>query len=51
MLTYTTTHLYLTWKIHHGTCKDEIGSPLQYPQKVLILSIERNQIQQMYDLA
>ena len=27
MLTFVTTHLYPTWKLHCDTCKDEIMSP------------------------
>ena len=30
MLTFVTTRWYPTWKLHSRTCKDEIGSPLQY---------------------
>lgn len=30
MLTFATTHLNLTWTLRHGTCKDELGSPLRY---------------------
>ena len=30
MLTLATTHLYLTWKLHSGTCKHEIECLLRY---------------------
>ena len=30
MLTLATTHLYLTWKLHSGTCKHEVECLLQY---------------------
>ena len=30
MLAFATDHLYLTWKLHYGSCKNETGSPLRY---------------------
>lgn len=30
MLMFATSHLYTTCKVHSGTCKDEIESPIWY---------------------
>ena len=32
MVTFAKIHLYLTWKLHSGTNKDEVDSPLWYCQ-------------------
>ena len=40
MVTFAKIHLYLTWKLHSGTNKDEVDSPLWYGiVKSLIMQI------------